>query len=71
MTPKLRDQSGSCKGFERIELPAGQKKTVVFSLQAKALEFWSDANHQFVLEKDQVDIGVGRLLGSSSVASPD
>jgi len=47
------------KGFQRIHLKAGERRTVTLVLPAEELRYWDAARHQFVLEADALDIGVG------------
>jgi beta-glucosidase len=47
------------KGFARVSLKAGETKTVTLPLAAKALAYWSDESHGFVVEKDRVEVRVG------------
>ena len=50
------------RGFERITLNAGEKKTVTFTLPAEKLAFWDEKTHGFVVEPGLFDI----MVGSSS-----
>jgi len=47
------------KGFERLTLAPGEKKTVTFDLGEKQLSFWSPQARQWVEEPEQFDIWVG------------
>jgi beta-glucosidase len=47
------------KGFTRLHLGAGQKRTVSLSLQAKDLGFWSPQTHQWSVEPGVFDLWVG------------
>jgi beta-glucosidase len=47
------------KGFERIALAAGQKKTVRFSLGQEELKFWSPEARAWVVEPEEFDVWVG------------
>ena len=51
------------KGFSRITLRAGEKRTVVFRLTPKDLAYWNVARQRFETEKDVVKVVVG---GSSA-----
>jgi beta-glucosidase len=62
----IHQQAGSAsrpvrelKGFERITLAPGQKKTVHFSLGKKELSFWSPQEKQWVEELENFDLWVG------------
>ena len=50
------------KGFARISLEPGQKKTVNFELKDDAFAYYSVEKHDFVVEPGQFEI----LIGSSS-----
>ena len=47
------------KGFERITLAAGEKRTVTFPLTRDELQFWSPQSKQWVVEPEQFDVRVG------------
>jgi len=47
------------KGFARVSLKAGEKKTVTLPLAAKALAYWDEKTKAFVVEKDRVVVKVG------------
>jgi len=47
------------KGFERITLSPGEKRTVTFTLGRKELEFWSPQTKEWVVEPEQFDIWIG------------
>jgi beta-glucosidase len=47
------------KGFTRLHLGAGEKRTVSLSLQAKDLGFWSPQTHQWSVEPGVFDLWVG------------
>ena len=53
------------KGFERVELDPGAKRTVHFSLGKDELRFWSPIKKTWVVEPEQFDVWVG---GDSSAA---
>ncbi|MEN3336067.1 MAG: beta-glucosidase [Blastocatellia bacterium] len=62
----LHQQSGSAsrpvrelKGFKRITLAAGEKRTVEFSLGKKELSYWSAAERRWVVEPASFDLWVG------------
>jgi beta-glucosidase len=58
------------KGFRRVMLPAGQSQTVTFTVDARAMSFYSVAKHAWVAEPSAFDVLVGassrdiRLKGS-------
>lgn len=50
------------KGFKRISLGPGEKRTVSLTLRTSALAYWDVSKGSFVVEPDQVNI----MVGSSS-----
>ncbi len=50
------------KGFERVLIPAGQTRTVRFQLKTSALAYWNEAQKQWTVESEPVEI----LSGGSS-----
>ena len=50
------------KGFRRVMLNAGQSQTVTFTLDARAMSFYSMAKHAWVAEPSPFDV----LVGASS-----
>ena len=50
------------RGFERISLKPGEKKTVAFWLPAEKLSFWDTNKKAFVVEPGAFDV----MVGSSS-----
>jgi beta-glucosidase len=62
----IHQQAGSAsrpvrelKGFERITLAPGEKKTVHFTLGRNELSYWSSAEKKWVLEPENFDVWVG------------
>ena len=51
------------RGFRRVPLQPGERKTVEIPLQAKSLAYWDTAQHTFVVEAGKIGIRVG---GSSA-----
>ena len=47
------------KGFERIALKPGEKKTVTFKLGKNELTYWSSSKHDWVEETEEFDVWVG------------
>jgi beta-glucosidase len=47
------------KGFEKVPLDPGAKRTVHFTLGKQELEFWSPAAKTWVIEPEQFDVWVG------------
>ena len=62
----LHQQAGSAarparelKGFQRVTLASGEKKTVSFTLGRSELEFWSPQARAWVVEPENFDLWVG------------
>lgn len=62
----IRDVKGSCvrpvkelKGFEKIELDAGEEKTVSFEINEEMLKYWNK-NLEFVAEKGEFEVFIGK-----------
>lgn len=62
----IRDVKGSCvrpvkelKGFEKIELDAGEEKTVSFEINEEMLKYWNK-NLEFVAEKGEFQVFIGK-----------
>ena len=47
------------KGFERITLAPGEKKTVRFTLDKAKLSFWSTPEKKWVQEPEAFDLWIG------------
>ena len=47
------------KGFQRVNLGAGGKQTIHFTLGPEELRFWSPAKKEWVVEPEQFDVWVG------------
>jgi beta-glucosidase len=47
------------KGFERVTLAAGEKRTITFPLTRNELQFWSPQTKQWIVEPEQFDVWVG------------
>lgn len=50
------------KGFRRVNLKAGENKTITFTLKAEALSWWNETKNNWEVESGPVKI----LIGSSS-----
>ena len=48
------------KGFERITLAPGEKKTVQFTLGPDELRYWSPQERRWVEEAENFDVWVGQ-----------
>ena len=62
----IHQQAGSAsrpvrelKGFQRIALAPGEKKTIHFSLGREELKFWSPQARAWVVEPEEFDVWVG------------
>jgi beta-glucosidase len=53
------------KGFERIALEAGEKRTVQFKLGKDELQFWSPTLKKWVVEPEQFDVWIGENSAAS------
>jgi beta-glucosidase len=47
------------KGFERVTLKAGERRTVTLTLDTQDLGFWSSATHRWSIEPGTFDLWVG------------
>jgi beta-glucosidase len=47
------------KGFQRVNLAAGAKQTLHFTLGPDELRFWSPAKKAWVVEPEEFDVWVG------------
>src|SRR6185369_5680809 len=61
------------KGFERVSLAAGEKKTMTFHLGKDELSYWSAETRRWIVEPEQFDLWVGedstaQLHGAFAVA---
>lgn len=59
----VKRPSKELRGFERITLKQGEKKTVSFSLPASKLSFYDEKAHGFVVEPGAFEIMVGSSSG--------
>jgi beta-glucosidase len=50
------------RGFKRVALQSGERKTVEMLLPAKTLAYWDTDRHSYVLESGRIEL----LAGSSS-----
>jgi beta-glucosidase len=62
----IHQQAGSAsrpvrqlKGFERVTLAPGEKKTVRFSLSKNDLSFWSPVENRWAVEPENFDLWIG------------
>jgi len=47
------------RGFQRIALKPGERKTVKFDLPAKSLAYWDQAQRSFVMEPGKIELRAG------------
>ena len=59
---KVARPSRELKGFRRVTLAPGEKRTVKMPLAAASLAYWDEGGNKFVVENEPVEI----LVGSSS-----
>ena len=57
------------KGFEKVALAAGEKKTVRFTLGKDELSYWSGVSKSWVLEAESFDVWAGADSDASLHAS--
>jgi beta-glucosidase len=57
------------KGFTKVHLAAGEKRTVTLTLHAKELGFWSPQTHQWAVEPGQFDLWMGEDSTAAEHAS--
>ncbi|HKK12337.1 MAG TPA: glycoside hydrolase family 3 C-terminal domain-containing protein, partial [Flavobacteriaceae bacterium] len=48
------------KGFKRVFIKKGETKSVKLPLKASDLNYWDERSHQFKLEKDSIEIQIGK-----------
>jgi beta-glucosidase len=63
---KVERPSKQLRGFKRVTLRAGEKKTVELPLKAEALAYWDDGSGKFTVESGAVEV----LVGTSSADTP-
>jgi beta-glucosidase len=51
------------RGFQRISLQPGEKRTVTFALPGEKLAFWDEKTHAFLVEPGVFDLMVGSSSG--------
>jgi beta-glucosidase len=56
------------EAFKRVNVMAGQTKTVELPLAAQALAYWDTPEHKWELEKDKVSLAVGDSSADSKLA---
>ena len=51
--------SQELKGFQRVNLKAGERKTVAIPLAAKRLAYWDISKNDWQVERDSIEIRIG------------
>jgi len=62
VSPSVKRPIAELRGFQRISLKPGERRTVTFELPGEKLAFWDMNKHDFVVEPGKVDV----MVGSSS-----
>ena len=62
VSPSVKRPAKELRGFARVALKPGEKKTVSFVVPGAKLAFWNESAHAFVTEKGAYEI----LVGASS-----
>ncbi|HEY4431880.1 MAG TPA: glycoside hydrolase family 3 C-terminal domain-containing protein [Paenibacillus sp.] len=57
------------KGFEKVNIPAGQSHTVEFSLPAIELAFWDVTREQYCVENGEYKVMIGRSSADIKLSS--
>ena len=47
------------KGFQRVNIKAGERKTVTIPLAAKRLAYWDISKNGWQVERDSIEIRMG------------
>jgi beta-glucosidase len=56
------------EAFKRVNVMAGETKTIELPLSAQALAYWDTPEREWVLEKDKVSLAVGDSSADSKLA---
>lgn len=62
VNPIVKRPAKELRGFQRVTLRAGEKRTLTFTLPASRLAYWDESTHAFVVNPGAFDI----LVGASS-----
>jgi beta-glucosidase len=57
--PVVKRPAKELRGFQRITLQPGEKRTLTFTLPASKLAYWDETTHAFVVNPGAFDILVG------------
>jgi beta-glucosidase len=60
---KVERPNKELRGFQRVTIPRGQKRTVTLTLEARSLAYWDEAQARWAVEASPVQMLVG---GSSA-----
>ncbi len=56
---KVERPERALKAFQRVTLPAGDRRRVALTLAAKDLAYWDAEENDFIVETGKVEVGVG------------
>jgi beta-glucosidase len=76
VAPRVPRPAKELRGFERLTLRPGEKKTVAFAVPAEKLAFYDEEQHGFVVEPGDYEILIGassadiRAAGKATVVAP-
>jgi beta-glucosidase len=62
LNSKIQRPAIELKGFERVNIKQGEKKTVEIPLKANELAYWDEDKNAFIVEQDKIMV----MIGSSS-----
>ncbi len=62
VNPVVKRPAKELRGFQRVTLQPGEKRTLTFTLPAEKLAYWDESTHAFVVNPGAFDI----LVGASS-----
>jgi beta-glucosidase len=57
--PTVKRPAKELRGFTRVSLKPGEKRTVTFTLPAAKLAFWDEKTHAFVVNPGAYEVFVG------------
>ena len=60
--PVVKRPAKELRGFQRVTLAPGEKRTLTFTVPAEKLAYWDESTHAFVVNPGPFDI----LVGASS-----
>lgn len=59
LNSKVERPNQELRGFQRVTLQPGERKTVALALPAKNLAYWDTAQHAFVVEPGKIELRLG------------